>query len=128
MTQPDLIKLHVPGESFWATKLTENTAKVDNILMKSEVSLNDIVKFNPKDNKVISILIKKSNTVGITYEISGDIQETYKSVYNHFEDNGIPVEGMLKGVVLLAVPVGLPDSAVEKLIKKCPAKVELMVE
>lgn len=128
MLKPDLIKLHVPGESFWATKLTENTAKVDNILMRSEISLNDIVTFNPKNNEVISVLIKKSNTIGITYDIDGDIKEIYKIIYNHFEDNGIPVEGMLKGVALIAVPVGLPDSAVEKLIKECPVKVELMTE
>lgn len=119
------IKLHIPGEFFWAKKLTDDTASVDNILMNKEIGYCDIVKFNPENNEVISVLIKKSNTFKINYPTIGDVKEMYKIIYNHFEEKGISVEGMFIGVVLLSVPVGLPESVVEKLIKECPVKLEL---
>ena len=128
MSDSSHIKLHIPGESFWATKLTEDTAQVDNILLNCDIGFKDIVKFNPKNNKVTSILIKKTHTLGINYSIDGDVKEAYKKVYNHFEGRGIPIEGMVAGMALISIPVELAENVVDDIIKECPVKVELMFE
>jgi hypothetical protein len=120
------IKLHIPGESFWAMQLSEDTAQVDNILLNSDIGLKDIVKFNPEDNEVISVIEKKTNTFAINYPSEGDIKETYKTLYNYFEEKGIKVEGMFAGTALLSVPVGIPDSAVTKIINECSIKIILL--
>ncbi len=123
------IKLHVPRESFWGTKLSENTAKVDNILLNTEIGFGDIVKFNPENNEVISVIVKKSNTFAINYSVEkGNVKETYNKIYNHFEERGFPIEGMVSGLVLVSVPVGLPESSIRKAIEECPVPVTLNEE
>lgn len=126
MSESKHIKLRVPGESFWAIPLSEDTAEVDNILLDGSIGLGDVVKFNPANNEVVSVLVKKTNTMGIKYPTTGDIKETYKKVYEYLEENNIKVEGMMAGMALIAVPVGIPDSAVEKIISESPVQIELM--
>jgi hypothetical protein len=126
MSEPKHIKLNVPGESFWAKQLSENTAEVDNILLEPSIGLGDIVKFNPKNNSVETVLVKKTNTMAVNYPTDGDIKETYKTLYNHLEGNDIQVEGMMAGMALIAVPVGMLDSTIEDIVSKCPVKLDLI--
>lgn len=126
MSEPKHIKLNIPGESFWAKQLTEDTAEVDNILLEPSIGLGDIVKFNTKTNTVETVLVKKTNTMAVNYSPEGDIKETYKTLYNYLESNNILVEGMMAGMALIAVPVGLPDSAVEEIVSKCPVELVLV--
>jgi hypothetical protein len=121
------IKLHIPGESFWAMQLSEDTAQIDNILLNSDYGLKDIVKFNPEDNEVISVIEKKTNTFGIKYPEEGDVKETYKTLYNYFESKNIHIEGMFSGVALLSIPVGIPSNAVEQIVAECPFKIEFLI-
>ncbi|HWY34390.1 MAG TPA: hypothetical protein VNX68_07065, partial [Nitrosopumilaceae archaeon] len=94
MSKSKHIKLHIPGESFWAIQLTEDTATVDNILLNPEVGYKDVVKFDPENNEVISVIVKNSNTFGLKYAVTDEIAETYKKIVKHFESNSIGVEGM----------------------------------
>lgn len=120
------IKLFVPGESFWAMQLSEDTAQVDNILLNADIGLKDIVKFNPENNEVISVIEKKTNTCAIKYPEYGNIKKTYKKLYDYFEGKGVQVEGMFSGVCLLSIPVEVPESAVTQIVAECPIKVEIL--
>ena len=120
------IKLHIPGESFWGIKLSENTAEVNNILLNPEYGLGDIVKFNPEDGEVISLIKKKTNTFGVRYSPDGDVKATYKKIHEHLNSNGISIEGMVAGLAIIAVPVGLTENMVNKIIDECPEKITLM--
>src|ERR1035437_1595267 len=120
------IKLFVPGESFWAMQLSEDTAQVDNILLSAYIGLKDIVKFNPENKEVISVIEKKTDTVAIKYPEGGNIKKTYKKLYDYFEGKGIQVEGMFPGVCLLSVPVGVPENAITQIVAECPIKVEFL--
>lgn len=62
MKNDNMIKLHIPGESFWAERLTENTARVENILLDFSIGLNDIVLFN-QENEVLEVIQKNSKSV-----------------------------------------------------------------
>ena len=120
------IKLHIPGESFWAEQLTEDTACVDNILLNSEIGYKDIVKFNPENHEVISVLVKKSNTFAIKYSTANNIQETYKKIVEYFEEKSVGIEGIFAGMALLSVPVGIPETALHKIVSDCPITIELI--
>lgn len=121
------IKLHVPGESFWATKLTDNTAQVDNILFDGSIGYGDIVKYDPSNNEVLSVLIKKTNTSAIKYSTDGDIRIIFKTISTYFEEKGIGVEGMIPGVAFLAVPIDFLEKDVLLIVNKCPVKSELIL-
>lgn len=127
MSDSGHIKLHIPGESFWAQPLTKNTARVDNILLESSIGLGDTVSFNPETNEVIEVLVKKTNTAAISYVSSKEtIKENFQKLYHHFESQGIKVEGVMPGIALMAIPVEMPDDTVDKLLNECPIKVALM--
>lgn len=123
------IKLRIPGESFWAYQLTKDTARVCNILLSAEIGLDDIVRFNPENNEVVSLLIKKTTTFAAEYKFSKKtIKQKYKILYKYFEERNIKVEGLAMGVVLLSVAVGIPTNVVKQIIKECPVKTKLCLE
>lgn len=123
--KPDYIKLHIPGESFWAIKLSDDTAEVANILLSDDYSLGDIVRFD-KEREVVELLEKKNFTGGIKYPTEGDIKETFKKVYDYLESKDVKVEGAMAGMALIAFPVVMTDEELEKIVEECPIKIELM--
>jgi len=128
ISERPLLKLHVPGESFWAYKISENTAEIGNILMNPDYCLGDIVSFNPNNNEVIKLIEKKTTTLAMSYSKDGDVKEKYSKIYTYFEDKNIKVEGMFAGVFLLAIPINIPEKAIEQIIAECPEKIDFIVD
>lgn len=111
------------GETFWAIKLTENTAKVDNILLNEEVGLHDIVLFD-EDHNVLEVIQKVTTTTAVKYPAEGDIEETWKTLREYIREKGLSIEGMFKGTALISIPVEMSDEEYENIIDNCPVKLE----
>lgn len=112
-----------PAETFWAIKLTENTAKVDNILLNGNVGLHDIVLFDEEHN-VLEVIEKKTVTSALKYHNEGDIDETWKTLREYMKNSGLSIEGMMAGVALISIPIEMSDEEYEKIIDNCPVSIE----
>ena len=124
--EPKSIKLHIPGESFWAHQLSKNTAEVANILFSTgEYGLGDVVKFNSRTGEVVKLVKKKSNSVIIKYSEAGDVKENFGKLYQHFETNNVKVEGFVPGMAALSIPLKMSEKTFLKLVENCPVEIEV---
>ena len=126
MKNDNMIKLHIPGESFWAERLTENTARVENILLDFSIGLNDIVLFN-QENEVLEVIQKNSKSVMLKYANEPDtVRENYAKIYEYCKGHRIGGEGMFAGEALLSLPIELSDIEFEIIASKCPVEIEIV--
>lgn len=126
MKNDNMIKLHIPGESFWAERLTENTARVENILLDFSIGLNDIVLFN-QENEVLEVIQKNSKSAMLKYANEPDtVRENYAKIYEYFKGHRIGCEGMFAGEALLSLPIELSDIEFEIIASKCPVEIEIV--
>lgn len=64
----DSVKLRIPGESFWGTLVSHNTARVDNVLLSDEYRYGDVVRFNPSSGCVTGLISRTyPYTFAVTY-------------------------------------------------------------
>jgi hypothetical protein len=122
------IKLRIPGETFWAKPLSETTAEIKNILVNPEYGFDDIVSHDGFGN-VQALLIKKTYRVFLKYPLfvkkSEDKDERRNKIIKHFENENLMAEPAIAGLILIAVPVGIPHEAIVQISKSCPVKIEL---
>ena len=133
----DLIKIHrsvecngqIAGEWFWAKKLTENTAEVNNIPFFCDLNLGDVVKFRPQDNEVTGIIKVGSHTVAIQYpfeDITVDVLRLrWEKIVSHFRSHEIHAEGAMPGFAVLAVPLDMPFPRFMEIANQCPVPLDL---
>lgn len=125
-----LMKVYIPpfgedlGESVWAKRVSSEDGKslveIRNVCMSTQVHLNDIVQVNRVNGRdtFIKVIEQKTRTVYVRYDAIPD----FKDIVNYLEARGCSVEGMVKGVASVAVPVGMPATLLIDLMEPCPGK------
>tara|TARA_Y100000034_G_C6893405_1_gene411437 strand:- start:1469 stop:1870 length:402 start_codon:yes stop_codon:yes gene_type:complete len=121
------IKIWIPGESMWATRISENSAKVCNIpIMTNEFTLGDLVEID-SENQVVGVLERGAYNMVCHYEASDadQVSERYKQLREYYQGFDIKVEGGVKGICMLSVPVDCDPKQLAQISKGCPVSVEL---
>lgn len=120
------IKIKIPGDELRAIDLGSNTARIADLTMSPEYSYDDIVMYN--ENNEVTMLIKKvtnSGNIKYPFALSGSQGEATR-IIKHFEQiDGVKCEAMVPGFILLAYPVGIPESVIISHAKKYSEDLEL---
>lgn len=116
--------------SFMAEPVTDTTAKAVTFPINPEYGLDDL--FLHENGKVILLLNKVSYTkfIGYGFNIKEGLtsEEIGKIIINHFKNNGIKAQlDIVPCSIQIAVPIGITDDTISKLIQKCPEKIKLLL-
>jgi hypothetical protein len=109
----------VGGEWLWATKINENTAKLENIpFLTIEYSLGDLVEFD-ENFEILRIVEKVARTRHITYNGKGKkerIKTRYGKIRDKLLEHDIHCEGAFAGVASISVPVDITEKQLEDIV------------
>jgi hypothetical protein len=135
----DHIKLHIPGENFWAIPQSEDTAIIDNCLADDTYAYGDLVRFDADHN--VTELIKRNfvsaNAMyyvaapeGSSNEVTMEVaMETYGRLHKYLQDeNGIEIEGQVPGRIGLAIPVDMTAEKFVGIIQGAPSPLRVFIE
>jgi hypothetical protein len=124
------IKVHVPGESFWARDLgpvkgdpfKHRLAKVCNVLMSGECSFNDIIEID-SNNEFVKLVSGTTSRCAVYYDIEGkqteEIKNCYRKVYGVFNNDktGFYLEGAVAGMAFLSYPIDVTLKTLKSMAK-----------
>lgn len=135
------IKIHVPGESLWATDLGNNQAKIDNIPLTNLFGFGDIIEYKEvnKDSayEFVRVVQQTSKTFHIKYDAEGYkysdvfdektiiIRERYKEISQYLKKFNFFTEGIVAGMACVAVPIETTDKIFEAIIEASPVTITL---
>jgi len=108
------------AENLWATKLSGNLAKINNIpFLSKSVNFKDIVRYCP-DHKTMLEVVERSGfkTTGIAY--AGE-QKEYQALRKALEPKGIEVEGMVPGICTAAYPETMSQETLKDIVESAGA-------
>lgn len=104
-------------EWLWARPISEDTAKINNVpFFTKAFSLGDLVRFD-RNFKVTEVLERGARTVELIYDADGnkaEVTQRFRKLATHLRSHEIHVEGMVEGLLVMAVPRGIDH---EQLVK-----------
>ena len=119
-------------EWLWAKKISDNTAKVENIpFFVEDMTLGDLVEFDPKTHVILRVIEKCGRTLHGHFDFAEYEEETlqlWHQIKEHFGTYDIPLEAMSQGFFSLAVPLDLDDEQVLGVAVCCPVPVTLLYD
>jgi len=111
----------VKCEWVWAQRITDDMAKVCNIpVYTREFSLGALVRFDA-EMKVCEVVERGARTLELIYDDSGsrdEVNERYRTIVTHLRQFDVHCEGMVKGLMALAVPADLDHDKLSEIIDR----------
>lgn len=118
----EFFKLKHGDEVIQAERLTDVTARISIIPLGSNHCLDDIVSYD-KENKIVASLVKKHNKAIVGYEVcltdADKTKETLEGVLKYVEEEGFICKPALPGLILVAVPMGIPQANLDSIAEDC---------
>jgi hypothetical protein len=119
----------INGETPWAIRVNETTAKLDNIpWFTDEYSLGDLVEIDEK-NEVVRLIEKVANTRHVLYDPMSEDKAHQRTEWNlirkHLDRYDIHSESATPGFFSIAVPLDVTEEKLNQVIAECPVKLKL---
>lgn len=93
------------GEVGWASRLSEDTASIENVPMSSSVNFKDVVKFKMDSDgmPIVSRVLRRKYPVhvGLKYPVA-----SFKKLTKALKSAGCVSEGVVDGTMVVAGPRG----------------------